>query len=60
MDNRTTDLGRTLELTYFNTILNFAQVLNQETLEKDRNKRLDELEEKINYLILLLEKSNNE
>ena len=43
------------ELTYFNTILNYSEILNQEQLEKTRNERLDRIEQKIDYLISRLE-----
>ena len=43
------------ELTYFNTILNYSEILNQEQLEKTRNERLDRIEQKLDYLISRLE-----
>lgn len=46
------------ELTYFNTILNYSEILNQEQLEKTRNERLDKIEKKIDYLISQLENKN--
>lgn len=58
MNNNQIDLGKTIELTWFNSILNYAQVVNQETIEKSRNERLDRLEAKLDYLIELMEKTN--
>ena len=46
------------ELTYFNTILNYSEILNQEQLEKTRNERLDRIEQKLDYLISRLENKN--
>lgn len=46
------------ELTYFNTILNYSEILNQEQLEKTRNERLDRIEQKLDYLISQLENKN--
>ena len=46
------------ELTYFNTILNYSEILNQEKLEKTRNDRLNRREQKLDYLISRLENKN--
>ena len=46
------------ELTYFNTILNYSEILNQEQLEKTRNERLNRIEQKLDYLISRLENKN--
>ena len=46
------------ELAYFNTILNYSEILNQEQLEKTRNERLDRIEQKLDYLISRLENKN--
>ena len=43
---------------YFNTILNYSEILNQEQLEKTRNERLDRIEQKLDYLISRLENKN--
>lgn len=43
------------ELVYFNTILNYAQLLEDSRIEETRNERLDRIEEKLDFLIKKIE-----
>ena len=55
MSNISEDIEK---ITWFNTVLNYSQVLNQGSMERGRNKRLDIIEAKLDYLIELLENKN--
>lgn len=60
IENNSNDIGRAIELTWFNTILNYAQVIGQEDREKQfkqLNERLESIEKKLD---LILEENPNE